>query len=384
MVEQPRLFKVNSAEQKALDMDEVDFAAVGLQERTDIQEWIAANPSILSSELLIIAKEFNEFDQIRDRLDLLAVGRDGQLVIIELKRDDTGEDVHWQAIKYASYMHGVTTEEIVRMLAQHRGCEPEEARQKIIEHTESEEELDRLNHSQCIILVSHRFAPQVTSAALWLNEQANRDLVTCVQLTPYKDSTSGDLYMLANTIIPVPGAEHYFISLRNRPNSDATLHGTNPNRTDSVTQFCKKIRSRIIESVPEDLQPNKNSWWAGKYSNLTTRYYHMWYAEPLWGNWNMSFQIELTPPSSEEEETSWSAWIGLGYKDIPEELKMTFGELNLGNDIETGKTYIGCYRTGESLDDSFCDQLSQVLQRFIETMTPVVREFTDDLEEKHN
>ena len=30
----------------------------------------------------------------------------------------------------------------------------------------------RLNNDQRIILASHRFAPEVTSAALWLNEKA--------------------------------------------------------------------------------------------------------------------------------------------------------------------------------------------------------------------
>ncbi|MCP4416125.1 MAG: MmcB family DNA repair protein, partial [Chloroflexi bacterium] len=35
------------------------------------------------------------------RLDLLAVDRQANLVVIELKRDSSGRDVEWQAIKYA-------------------------------------------------------------------------------------------------------------------------------------------------------------------------------------------------------------------------------------------------------------------------------------------
>ena len=384
MPDQPRLFKVNPDEANAIDMDEVDFSTIGLKERSDIQEWIAANPSILSTELLIIAKEFSQFDQIRDRLDLLAIGRDGQLVVIELKRDDTGEDVHWQAIKYASYLHGISTQEVVGMLARYKDLEPDEARQEIIEHTESEEELDRLNDRQRIILVSHRFAPQVTSAALWLNEQASRDLVTCVQLTPYKDSTSGELYILANTIIPVPGAEHYFIGLSNRTVAAASQQGPNPNKDDEVTTFCRNVQSRIVENVTADVVPTKNSRWAGKYQNSSTRYYHLWYAEPVWGNWKMSFQIELTPPSESEGQTSWNAWIGIGFRNIDEQLKDKLSELDGIDGMEVEDTYIGRYCTGESLDTAFCDLLAELLQPFIEAVTPVVREFADQLDEVPN
>ena len=92
----------NNHESEAID--EVEFARLGLQERRDIQEWVAANPGILGDDLLMVGKEFSGFDRTSERLDLLAVDTDGKLVIIELKRDDTGADAHWQAIKYASYL----------------------------------------------------------------------------------------------------------------------------------------------------------------------------------------------------------------------------------------------------------------------------------------
>ena len=47
MSDKSKLFKVNPSERKAEDMVEVDFTELGIQERRDIQEWIAANPGIL-------------------------------------------------------------------------------------------------------------------------------------------------------------------------------------------------------------------------------------------------------------------------------------------------------------------------------------------------
>lgn len=41
-------------------------------------------------ELLIIQKEFDGFEDTRERLDLLALDKEGRLVLIENKLDDTG------------------------------------------------------------------------------------------------------------------------------------------------------------------------------------------------------------------------------------------------------------------------------------------------------
>jgi hypothetical protein len=61
---------------------------------------------------LLIQKEFSSFSDTHERLDLLALDKQGSLVIIENKLDDTGRDVTWQALKYASYCSGLSKEHI--------------------------------------------------------------------------------------------------------------------------------------------------------------------------------------------------------------------------------------------------------------------------------
>ena len=136
-------------------MQEIEFAELGFQERRDIQEWVAKNPGILGDELLIIGKEFSGFDRTNERLDLLAVDADGRLVVIELKRDDTGADAHWQAIKYASYLRRVDTEWIIGMLASHADVSREDAGNRLEQHLNADD-LNGLNNDQRIILASHQ------------------------------------------------------------------------------------------------------------------------------------------------------------------------------------------------------------------------------------
>ena len=177
MSAEPQLFKIKidseNDDSKSIVSDgevkEVDFHDLDLQEK-HIEDWIAANPRILGDDLLIIRKQYSGFDKTKERLDLLAVDEDGKLVIIELKRDHTGSDAHWQAIKYASYIHRAQREDITSIFAQYANISEDESADRLRIHLGADD-LNGLNNDQRIILASHRFAPEVTSASLWLTKK---------------------------------------------------------------------------------------------------------------------------------------------------------------------------------------------------------------------
>ena len=353
-------------------MNEVDFTDLGFQERRDIQEWIAANPGILGQELLIVSKEFSGFDRTNERLDLMAVDVDGRLVVIELKRDDTGVDVHWQAIRYASYLHRADADGIVAMLATYTNVSESIARSALVQHLGSDDDLNALNNDQRIILVSHRFAPEVTSAALWLNEKAgDGDLITCIQLTPYQDPESHSLYIQANTIIPVPGVERYAIGVGD--SSDDTrsaMPRSFSNRNDEITHFLRRAAELTLDNLPDELKPNRKSRWAG--GNSTIRHFHMWYSHSPWGNWIMTYLVELTP-----SEGNWEASVGFANWSEAE-LEPRLVELTIFEDqiVEEGYCYVT--RSIDALDEPSAAMLAETLQRFIEEINPVVTRFEDE------
>ena len=73
-----------------------------------------------------------------------------------------------------------------------------------------------LNHDQRIILASHRFAPEVTSAVLWLERKGTGRQFDNLRSVGslYAVLEDGDtLYVQANTIIPTPGTEDYMIGI---------------------------------------------------------------------------------------------------------------------------------------------------------------------------
>lgn len=196
------MYKVDTKAKRLVKLTPKKLGDLGVMERFDVEEWIEKSPDILGEELLIVAKELQLPSGIR--LDLLAIDKKANLVVIELKRDESGSDVEWQAIKYASYCSNFLPDDIFSYYAQYLQSDTDEAQLKIEDFID--EELDNLNQSQRIILVAKEFHSDVVSAVLWLRDYEIE--IKCVRLCPYVDD-DGNLFLTPDVIIPLPEAKDY-------------------------------------------------------------------------------------------------------------------------------------------------------------------------------
>ncbi len=64
----------------------------------DLENWIESNPSILGEKLLIIGRQVSIPD-VNDRIDLLALDTNGNVVIIELKKGKLKDPAEIQALR---------------------------------------------------------------------------------------------------------------------------------------------------------------------------------------------------------------------------------------------------------------------------------------------
>ena len=198
------MYQVDIANRSMNKLKTPTFSELNLRERYDIQEWIDGNPDILGEELLIIGKEVILGSNIR--LDLLAIDRKGNLVVIELKRDFSGSSVDWQAIKYASYCSAFTDDEILTTYQTY--LDKKEIHKNAKEEIENfiNDEIEALNQEQRIFLVSREFHSDVASAVLWLNEKGLD--ITCIKIDPFI-TDNNQLIIYPTRIIPLPEAEEY-------------------------------------------------------------------------------------------------------------------------------------------------------------------------------
>ena len=376
---EPRLFRLEQSSSKLQGLKEVDFSDLDVKERQDIQEWVAANPRILGENLLFVSKEFSGFDLTNERPDLVAVDSGGHLVVVELKRDDSGTDVHWQAIKYAGYLSRASADDIVEMLAKHENIEDEQATRRLSEHVGSDDALDLLNKDQRIILVSHRFPREVTSAALWLNEKAARPLVTCVTLTPYTGD-DGTLHVLASTIIPVPGEAGLRIGIGARQAKESQRERSeikSRNQQDKVTEFLRRVAESAKERLSDEVRPDKTSRWAG--GNSSWRYYQFWYSREPWRNWWTVYRIEVYPEAEEypaQLEEPWNAWVGFVPGPVADRLDLASMKIHEDQELRDSGIWVGL--ESSQLTDDLANRLTDVLVKFISEITPIVEDLGNE------
>ena len=225
---------------KLITAEPTTFKEHKLKERQHLQEWIAKLPEVLGEPLLIIQKEFDGFDQTHERLDLLALDKTGKLVVIENKLDDSGKDVTWQAIKYASYCSSLSQEEIIEIYANYLMKSNEEAQEMLLSFFEVEE-LDDVEinpeNTQRMIFVAANFRKEVTSSVLWLRNYGID--IKCIKVSPFM--YNGKMMVEFDQIIPIKEAEEYIIKMAEKKKVDSQIAENKKRKENNCSIFWKKF-----------------------------------------------------------------------------------------------------------------------------------------------
>src|SRR3954468_1819195 len=96
---------------------ESTFDQAGLKERDDLQRLLRSQINVIAPDVLVIGEEFCDWEDSKRRIDLLALDRDANLVVIELKRTEDGGHMELQAIRYAAMVSAMTFEKAVEVYA---------------------------------------------------------------------------------------------------------------------------------------------------------------------------------------------------------------------------------------------------------------------------
>jgi hypothetical protein len=208
------LFHVTGSTAKAADR--ISLAEAGLTERRDLQEWVLKNPQMLGDDVEIVTFEFDRWgtargESPRDRLDVLGLGADGRLVVAELKRDMAPDTVYSQAIKYAAMVSRFDDRTLGEYHADYLTRQGSPTNQdaawaRLVEHAPDTDE-STLRRPR-IVLLARDFPPQVTAAAVWLNEMG-LDL-TLMRFQAYRADER--ILLTVSQLLPVPDAEEFTVA----------------------------------------------------------------------------------------------------------------------------------------------------------------------------
>ena len=221
-------------------------------------------PDALGEDLLIIQKEFAGFADTRERLDLLALDKNGQLVIIENKLDDTGRDVVWQAVKYAAYCSNLTKTQIIDIFQQYldrwsRDKDAETAICEFLDEDSLEEVVLNGGNDQRLMFIAANFRKEVTAAVLWLLGHSIR--AQCFRVVPHV--LGEQLFVDLQQIIPTPEVADYMIGMATK--------GAEEKSAEDAQQRSHKLRLAFWEQTLEvlrlrglsrydNISPSKDHW----------------------------------------------------------------------------------------------------------------------------
>ena len=243
------MLKIDRKGQRFTRLEAPGMATVSLSERYDLQEFISNSPEAffaeMGMELFLLGKEVQPSSTVSDRIDLLAVDKEGRIVVLELKRGN--HQLHMlQAISYSGMISKLSPGEVLQGLS-------DQQRQELEQFLEVD--VDDLNREQQIVLVAEDFDYALLVGAEWLSEQYGVN-VTCCRIAIAVDPTTKSEYLICSNIFPAPElAKEAIVRRRKPPLPDNTLPWP-----DWPTALAGITNPAVVQFFEQELERNQESY----------------------------------------------------------------------------------------------------------------------------
>ena len=179
----------------------VSFGDMG--QEMQLQQIIADDISIIDPRLMVIGREVET--AYGGRIDVLAIDADGNLSVIELKRQKTSREVVSQVLDYGSWVRSLTTQEIAETFLDYQRRFQQVNSPKDINEALKERFAnipDDLNTSHRLIIVSGSLDPSTERIVSYLWEQYEVD-INAVFFRVFED---GERHYLTRAWLKEPSA----------------------------------------------------------------------------------------------------------------------------------------------------------------------------------
>ena len=177
-----------------LEAIETSLAKENRTEPYDLEEWIASNPAILSSDILIIGRQTSTKS---GPLDFLAIDKSGNLIVVELKRDKLPREALAQAIDYTSDIASWSLDKISEECTKYTTKSLEAA------ITEAFPDVDienlNINENQRILLVGFKIESSLERMVEWLSNRFGVNVNAI--LLHYVKTKNGEEFLTKTSII---------------------------------------------------------------------------------------------------------------------------------------------------------------------------------------
>jgi hypothetical protein len=180
----------------------MDFIPLDFESR--LQEILVNDISIADPNLMVIGREVKT--DYEKRIDILAINRDGGLVVVELKRDRTYRDIVAQLLDYGSWVRGLDNDDIARIFTEYQEKHFPSNQEKSIDEVFCDyfgvrQMPDELNETHELVIVASDLDPATERIVEYLADEYNVQ-INAIFFRVFKD---GDREYLTRAWLREPG-----------------------------------------------------------------------------------------------------------------------------------------------------------------------------------
>jgi len=166
-------------------------------EESVLERWLESNPDgiVEDGKLLMIGRQVTT--NLGSIIDLLAIDRQGDVVVLELKRDRTPRETLTQALEYASFVEGLDWEQIEDILRSYLGEVVNLAEYHRQYFELGADEAVSFNKDQRIVIVGQTITDEIRQTSTFLRKKGLR--VSCVEFSLFE--AGGGARLLSHDIV---------------------------------------------------------------------------------------------------------------------------------------------------------------------------------------
>jgi hypothetical protein len=186
---------------------------------SQLEAWLIEYPELAGEPLLVLGSQLAEFAEDKDRLDVLAVDETGELVLIELKVDESFRVTDLQALAYAGAYASIPTTHLAAVLRSHlqKHGAPDASAELAKEQIAKFVGVDAFDEWQPsrrvrIKLLAPGFPKRVLKTVKWLGDVYAMP-IEAIALKLFEDA-AGTRHLTVERVLPIPGDDAFDLTVR--------------------------------------------------------------------------------------------------------------------------------------------------------------------------
>jgi hypothetical protein len=240
------IFQLSTPDPSSPTAELVEALPASLTQEANLESWLENSPWAITQEPLLIIGRQPSAHAESDLLfpDLLALDKDGNLVIIELKKGRTPREVVAQLLEYAAWAKERSSDDVVDLAMKYLGSPSIDAFRTLFLETFEQDEFPTLSLNLRLFIAAEQIAPSVARSCRLLRTCYGVD-ISCIEFRVYRTKTGnilvGSEYIVGKEETARPGSH-----------GNSRWSGDLPVK-EVVWQAAQTVASRKENFAPKDV-----------------------------------------------------------------------------------------------------------------------------------